>query len=152
MTHFNNNIDPTKLYTTERIPAFTFVVDGPDATNKKVNESQARRDNAECIIPENSSTSSVHKQQQQQQQQQNEHGDDTTARTVPSGALHIVPSWQPLDANDKPPYSYATLIGHAILSSDHRRLTLSDIYQWITQHYPFYSMAEHGWQVKKKNS
>ncbi|KAI8073379.1 fork head domain-containing protein, partial [Gongronella butleri] len=46
----------------------------------------------------------------------------------------------------KPPYSYATLIAHALLSSEHRRLTLSDIYQWITQHYPFYTMSEHGWQ------
>ncbi|KAI8339380.1 fork head domain-containing protein, partial [Chlamydoabsidia padenii] len=70
----------------------------------------------------------------------------TTTRIIPTGPLHIVPSWQPLDANDKPPYSYATLIAHAILSSEDRKLTLGDIYQWITQHYPFYTMNEHGWQ------
>ncbi|ORZ18883.1 fork head domain-domain-containing protein [Absidia repens] len=141
MTHLGNGIDQTKFYTTGRIPTFTFVVEGPDASTKKTNESLPQLGKVEST-PEGINTSNIYRQQPQQQK---EHC-DTTARTVPSGALHIVPSWQPLDANDKPPYSYATLIGHAILSSDHRKLTLSDIYQWITQHYPFYSMTEHGWQ------
>ncbi|KAI7863043.1 fork head domain-containing protein, partial [Spinellus fusiger] len=51
-----------------------------------------------------------------------------------------------MDPNDKPPYSYATLIAHAILSSKNKRLTLSEIYQWITEHYPYYTSGEHGWQ------
>ncbi|KAI8067137.1 hypothetical protein BC940DRAFT_212140, partial [Gongronella butleri] len=45
-----------------------------------------------------------------------------------------------------PPYTYATLIAHALLSSDKGRLTLHDIYQWICGQYPYYSMANRGWQ------
>ncbi|KAI9299621.1 fork head domain-containing protein, partial [Cunninghamella echinulata] len=70
----------------------------------------------------------------------------SATKTVPEGPLHIIPSWQPIDPKDKPPYSYATLIAHAILSSEQRRLTLSEIYKWITIHYPYYTMQEHGWQ------
>ncbi|KAL0081809.1 fork head transcription factor, partial [Phycomyces blakesleeanus] len=65
---------------------------------------------------------------------------------TPQALLHLVASWQPVDPQDKPPYSYATLIAHAILSSTNRRLTLSEIYSWITTHYPYYSAGEHGWQ------
>ncbi|OAC98815.1 fork head transcription factor, partial [Mucor lusitanicus CBS 277.49] len=46
----------------------------------------------------------------------------------------------------KPPYSYATIIGHAILTSKERKLTLHDIYVWITENYPFYSNDTQGWQ------
>ncbi|KAI8382943.1 hypothetical protein BD560DRAFT_487016 [Blakeslea trispora] len=65
---------------------------------------------------------------------------------VPPGPLHIVPSWKPVDRTEKPPYSYATIIGHAILSSKERKLTLHDIYVWITENYPFYSNDTQGWQ------
>ncbi|ORX47138.1 hypothetical protein DM01DRAFT_1327139, partial [Hesseltinella vesiculosa] len=106
-------------YSHSNPPSFTFVVDGPDVTLKEATQGK--------------------RPQQKQFTSQN-------LPALPAGPLHIVPSWQPLDANEKPPYSYATLIAHAILSSDLRRLTLSDIYQWITHHYPFYTMNEHGWQ------
>ncbi|KAI8877630.1 fork head transcription factor, partial [Backusella circina FSU 941] len=46
----------------------------------------------------------------------------------------------------KPPYSYATLIAHAILSSKEKKMTLYEIYQWISEHYPCYSMKDHRWQ------
>jgi hypothetical protein len=60
---------------------------------------------------------------------------------------NIVPWWKPECRNEKPPYSYATLIAHAILSSKDGRLTLSDIYKWISEQYPFYKRGEKGWQV-----
>jgi hypothetical protein len=65
----------------------------------------------------------------------------------PLGPIHIVPSWNPTNRADKPPYSYATIIGHAILTSKDRRLTLNDIYNWITENYQFYSNDTQGWQV-----
>ncbi|KAG2189112.1 hypothetical protein INT44_004254 [Umbelopsis vinacea] len=54
--------------------------------------------------------------------------------------------WKPSHANEKPPYSYATLIAHAILCSAHGKLTLSDIYRWISEQYPYYALGSHGWQ------
>ncbi|KAL1916096.1 uncharacterized protein VTP21DRAFT_6100 [Calcarisporiella thermophila] len=49
--------------------------------------------------------------------------------------------------NQKPPYSYATLIAQALLSNESRRLTLSEIYLWISEHYPYYHMHDNnGWQ------
>ncbi|SAL95574.1 hypothetical protein [Absidia glauca] len=60
--------------------------------------------------------------------------------------LTITPSWKPLDAREKPPYSYATLIAHALLSSADGQLKLGDIYTWIAHHYPFYKLDKPGWQ------
>ncbi|CUS23367.1 LAQU0S09e03180g1_1 [Lachancea quebecensis] len=50
------------------------------------------------------------------------------------------------DPNKKPPFSYAMLIGLAILQSTEVRLTLSQIYQWITYHFPYYKLGDYGWQ------
>lgn len=49
--------------------------------------------------------------------------------------------------DDKPPYSYATLIAQAITSTDDKRMALHEIYNYITHHYPYYNMAQNGWQV-----
>lgn len=46
----------------------------------------------------------------------------------------------------KPPYSYATLIGLAILQSSSGKLTLSQIYSWISAHFPYYRLKDSGWQ------
>jgi hypothetical protein len=47
----------------------------------------------------------------------------------------------------KPPYSYASLIAQAINSSKDKRMTLNGIYNYITTNYPYYQMAQNGWQV-----
>lgn len=47
----------------------------------------------------------------------------------------------------KPPYSYVQLIVQAISSSPDKQLTLSDIYAYISRHYPFYRASNKGWQV-----
>jgi hypothetical protein len=49
----------------------------------------------------------------------------------------------------KPPYSYATLIKYAIENSQRKKLTLSEIYQWVIDHYPYYATAGSGWKVKQ---
>ncbi|KAK7425381.1 Forkhead transcription factor [Neonectria magnoliae] len=51
-----------------------------------------------------------------------------------------------VDDGAKPPHSYAQLIGMAILRSPMHRLTLAQIYKWISDHYSFYSPTDAGWQ------
>ncbi|EKM49972.1 uncharacterized protein PHACADRAFT_32832 [Phanerochaete carnosa HHB-10118-sp] len=48
-------------------------------------------------------------------------------------------------SKEKPDFSYAALIGQAILSSPEHRLTLQDIYEWITTVYPYYTRGEQTW-------
>lgn len=48
---------------------------------------------------------------------------------------------------NKPPYSYANLITFAINSSDNKKMTLSEIYQWICDNFPYYREAGSGWKV-----
>ncbi|KTW27384.1 hypothetical protein T552_02363 [Pneumocystis carinii B80] len=50
------------------------------------------------------------------------------------------------DDGQKPPYSYATLIGMAILRAPQRRLTLSAIYHWISHTFEYYCNNDSGWQ------
>ncbi|KAH8725427.1 forkhead transcription factor-like protein [Phaeosphaeriaceae sp. PMI808] len=51
------------------------------------------------------------------------------------------------DDGSKPSYSYAMLIGMAILRAPSRRLTLAQIYKWISDTFAFYrNSQETGWQ------
>jgi hypothetical protein len=72
------------------------------------------------------------------------------ARTRACWPKQIIPWWVASEPDEKPPYSYATLIAHAILSSKDGRLTLNDIYTWIAQTYPAFSVGKGGWQVSQK--
>ncbi|XP_004479387.2 forkhead box protein I2 [Dasypus novemcinctus] len=46
----------------------------------------------------------------------------------------------------RPPYSYSALIAMAIQSAPLRRLTLSQIYQYVAGNFPFYKRSKAGWQ------
>uniref|UniRef100_A0A3P9IXI7 Forkhead box J1b n=1 Tax=Oryzias latipes TaxID=8090 RepID=A0A3P9IXI7_ORYLA len=46
----------------------------------------------------------------------------------------------------KPPYSYASLICMAMQASKQPKVTLSTIYNWITQNFCYYRHAEPSWQ------
>ncbi|XP_068592610.1 forkhead box protein J2 isoform X2 [Cebidichthys violaceus] len=46
----------------------------------------------------------------------------------------------------KPPHSYATLIAMAIAAAPERKLSLNDIYTWISDTFPYYSRAGRGWK------
>ncbi|KAH8103979.1 hypothetical protein BXZ70DRAFT_1052099 [Cristinia sonorae] len=63
-----------------------------------------------------------------------EHPDDLPY-TLPDGPY----------SREKPEYSYAAIIGQAILSSPEHRLALQDIYEWITTVYPYYQRGEQTW-------
>lgn len=51
-----------------------------------------------------------------------------------------------INSNQKPPYSYATLIGISILCHPDKKLTLSQIYHWISDTFKFYKREDMGWQ------
>lgn len=61
-------------------------------------------------------------------------------------ASRVIAMELPIDLGAKPAYSYATLIGMAILRSPERKLTLSAIYNWISSSFSYYSHSEAGWQ------
>ncbi|XP_054637292.1 forkhead box protein J3 isoform X2 [Dunckerocampus dactyliophorus] len=46
----------------------------------------------------------------------------------------------------KPPHSYATLIAMAISAAPERKLSLNDIYTWISDTFPYYSRTGRGWK------
>lgn len=50
------------------------------------------------------------------------------------------------NSKGKPPHSYATLIAMAIGASPERKLSLNDIYTWISDTFPYYSRAGRGWK------
>lgn len=50
------------------------------------------------------------------------------------------------DDGSKPQFSYAMLIGMAILLSPQRRLTLAQIYKWINDTFSWYKTNHSGWQ------
>ncbi|ORZ23278.1 fork head domain-domain-containing protein [Absidia repens] len=80
------------------------------------------------------------------QPEQDDDLDMCPARTRAIWPRELIPWWQPTQLHDKPPYSYATLIAYAILISQDGRLLLNDIYQWISETYPYYSLNQRGWQ------
>lgn len=51
-----------------------------------------------------------------------------------------------VDDGSKPPYSYAALIKMSILRSPGRRLTLAQIYKWISDTFSYYRASDAGWQ------
>lgn len=53
------------------------------------------------------------------------------------------------NAKGKPPHSYATLIAMAITAAPERKLSLNDIYTWISDTFPYYSRTGRGWKVPR---
>ncbi|KAJ8281469.1 hypothetical protein GJAV_G00068050 [Gymnothorax javanicus] len=46
----------------------------------------------------------------------------------------------------RPPYSYSALIAMAIQNAQEKKLTLSQIYQYVAENFPFYKKSKAGWQ------
>ncbi|KAI5806643.1 hypothetical protein DFH27DRAFT_352001 [Peziza echinospora] len=68
----------------------------------------------------------------------------SSPRSVPIPEPEDMPSIA--DDGKKPPYSYATLIGMSILRAPGRRLTLAQIYKWISDTFAYYRCQDQGWQ------
>lgn len=62
----------------------------------------------------------------------------------------LVPEPSPSNCKGKPPHSYATLIAMAIAAAPERKLSLNDIYTWISNTFPYYSRAGRGWKVSAR--
>lgn len=62
----------------------------------------------------------------------------------------VIPPWDSfppiMDDGSKPPHSYAQMIAMALLRSPTRRLTLAQIYKWISDTFAFYKPNDSGWQ------
>jgi len=65
----------------------------------------------------------------------------------PNATLDDEEAQQHKTRESKPPYSYANLITFAINSSPKKKMTLSEIYQWICEKFPYYKEAGNGWKV-----
>jgi len=52
----------------------------------------------------------------------------------------------------KPPYSYISLITMAIQASGNKMMTLSEVYQWIMDLFPFYRANQQRWQNSIRHS
>ncbi|XP_038070614.1 forkhead box protein I1-like [Patiria miniata] len=46
----------------------------------------------------------------------------------------------------RPPYSYSALIAMSIQSASERKITLSGIYKYVAENFPFYKKSKAGWQ------
>lgn len=77
-------------------------------------------------------------------------GGNIALRKAPNSPLDTNATLDQNDATNhrdgKPPYSYANLITFAINSSQKKKMTLSEIYQWICDHFPYYKDAGNGWK------
>ncbi|SCZ88623.1 BZ3500_MvSof-1268-A1-R1_Chr2-1g04530 [Microbotryum saponariae] len=50
------------------------------------------------------------------------------------------------DRNMKPPYTYGSLIAQAVSESEHNKMTMSQVYDWIDRRWPFFRDNQPGWQ------
>ncbi|KAG8520718.1 Forkhead box protein J2 [Galemys pyrenaicus] len=83
----------------------------------------------------------------------------SASQAGPPGGSRKCPPGSPTDPNatlskdeaaarqdGKPRYSYATLITYAINSCPAKKMTLSEIYRWICDNFPYYKNAGIGWK------
>ncbi|KAI8390895.1 fork head domain-containing protein, partial [Radiomyces spectabilis] len=121
------------------LPSFTFVIDGG------IRRKRIGKKSTSSTVP---SRTSAKKPDPSPVKEKSGQGplDSASPNRSKHNQLNIVPSWLPTHRCEKPPYSYATMIAHAILSSTDKRLTLGEIYHWIADRYPFYKLGEQGWQ------
>nr|XP_002734694.1 PREDICTED: forkhead box protein I1c [Saccoglossus kowalevskii] len=57
-----------------------------------------------------------------------------------------IPTQQELFKLVRPPYSYSALIAMAIQSAGEKKITLSGIYKYVSDNFPFYKKSKAGWQ------
>ena len=51
------------------------------------------------------------------------------------------------NADVRPPFTYASLIRQAINESQHKQLTLNEVYQWFQENFSYFRRNEATWKV-----
>ncbi|XP_065655994.1 forkhead box protein J3 isoform X3 [Hydra vulgaris] len=74
--------------------------------------------------------------------------DKLTSYRLPGGQFDVHAKYDPSISygKSKPPYSYANIITFAINSSEKGKMTLAEIYQWISESFPYYNESSSGWK------
>jgi hypothetical protein len=65
------------------------------------------------------------------------------ARSIDSGFAYE----EFLESSDRPTIRYAQMITEAINSTESKKITLSGIYSYVMEKYPYFKTAGAGWKV-----
>ncbi|OXA59952.1 forkhead box protein A2-B isoform X2 [Folsomia candida] len=79
-------------------------------------------------------------------------GGGSASSAAAAASVASLKSYRRSYTHAKPPYSYISLITMSIQSSNSKMLTLSEIYQFIQDHFPFYRQNQQRWQNSIRHS
>ena len=74
------------------------------------------------------------------------HAIDNSSSLALSLLARVVCEGERVMEHQRPPFSYITLISMAVKSSQKKKVTLNEIYNYIMEHFPFYRENRRGWQ------
>lgn len=117
---------------------------GSRGERSKGNATMVRRKHRKRVIEDASVQATVPKKRNSSSAS----GEGSAGSEAESPTATNEPASPPPDVGDliKPPLSYACLIAEAINSTEEKRLTLSGIYQYLAEKYPYFRYTVSGWQ------
>ncbi|KAF1798628.1 fork head domain-containing protein [Mucor lusitanicus] len=133
-----------------RRSTMSYAATTPNASSSWINANNPHPTNSSGYSPKDSCDLSYN----EDDEYHHNHGQPTPSPSASTersrSKKHRTPSTKDIhvekNTEGKPPYSYATLIKYAIENSQRKKLTLSEIYQWVIDHYPYYGTAGTGWK------
>lgn len=125
----------------------------PNSINTTASSSNTSSSSSESFLLSPFSTPANYNMQTNEQNYNktiNKTNHSTAQRAEPHRPIDLNAEYKGGDHNrreGKPPYSYVNLITFAINSNPKKRMTLNEIYQWISDNFHFYKNAGNGWKV-----